>query len=202
VSVRTRRGKRYLLYSFDPGQAVINGFLQTLIGLYDYAHASGDRQAARLFAAGDTEARYELPGYDTGAWSLYQPGQEDTLDYHNLVTGFLHELCSRTGTPVYCRTASHFDADLKTPPSLQLITRNAAVGSAPTIRFRLSKISHVGIVVVWNGRTVFQTSADFPYGTGSFAIGALGHSGSYTIRMRATDLAGNFSRIAGTLHVG
>jgi hypothetical protein len=30
VSVRTRRGSRYLLYSFAPGAAVINGFLQSL----------------------------------------------------------------------------------------------------------------------------------------------------------------------------
>ena len=80
----------YLLYSFAPGATVVNGFLQTLIGLYDYAHASDDPKAARLFAAGDAEARFAVPRYDTGAWSLYQPGQEDDLSYHELVTGFLH----------------------------------------------------------------------------------------------------------------
>ena len=35
AAVRTRLGRRYLLYTFAPGEAVINGFLQTLIGLYD-----------------------------------------------------------------------------------------------------------------------------------------------------------------------
>ena len=35
-----------------PGEAVINGFLQTLIGLYDYANVSHDGRAQRLFAAG------------------------------------------------------------------------------------------------------------------------------------------------------
>src|SRR5438270_4932100 len=67
VSVKTRLGRRYLLYSFAPGEAVINGFLQTLIGLYDYGKASGNKQALRLFSAGDAEARDEVPRYDTGA---------------------------------------------------------------------------------------------------------------------------------------
>ena len=117
VGIRTSRGTRYLLYSFAPGAAVINGFLQSLIGLYDYAHASGDRHAAHLFALGDAEARYEVPQYDTGSWSLYEPGQLDTLDYHKLVTGFLQQLCSRVHAPVYCTTAARFQAEL-TPPVL------------------------------------------------------------------------------------
>jgi hypothetical protein len=202
VSVRTARGRRYLLYSFDPGQAVINGFLQTLIGLFDYARASGDRRAARLFSTGDAEARHELPSYDTGSWSLYQPGEEDSLDYHTLVTGFLHELCSRTGAPVYCRTASHFDAYLKAPPDLQLLTHSLPLGSASRVRFTVSKSSHVGIVVVWSGQNVFLTSADFTGGTHSFAIPPLHHQSDYTIRLAATDLAGNFSRIVRTVSVG
>ncbi len=113
VGVPTRRGRRYLLYSFAPGAAVINGFLQTLIGLYDYAQASGSATATALFKAGDAEARAEVPRYDTGSWSLYEPGQQDTLDYHILVTGFLHELCARVHAPVYCTTAAHFDRYLK-----------------------------------------------------------------------------------------
>ena len=117
VSVRTPRGRRYLQYSFASGasQEVINAFLQTLIGLYDYAHTSRDPQAARLFAAGDAEARSELPRFDTGAWSLYQPGLEDTLDYHSSSPASCTELCARTDAGVYCRTAAHFDADLHDP---------------------------------------------------------------------------------------
>jgi D-glucuronyl C5-epimerase C-terminus len=112
VSVTTPRGLRFLLYSFatQPSQAVLNGFLQTLIGLYDYAQVSGDARAARLFAAGDAEARYEVPHYDTGSWSLYQPGELSSVDYHVLVTGFLHELCDRTHAQVYCQTAARFDS--------------------------------------------------------------------------------------------
>jgi hypothetical protein len=201
VSVPTRLGRRYLLYSFAPDQAVINGFLQTLIGLYDYAHASGDRNAARLFAAGDAEARAELPAYDTGAWSLYEPGQEDTLDYHTLVTGFLQELCARTAASVYCATAQRFQADLKTPPALALLTGRVRAGRASSVAFRLSKMSHVGIVIARGSQTVFLTSADFGYGVQSFSVPALSPAGVYDVRLAATDLAGNFARIEGTLTV-
>jgi hypothetical protein len=202
VTVGTRRGNRYLLYSFAPGPgvAVINGFLQTLIGLYDYARASGDTRAARLFAVGDAEARFEVPHYDTGAWSLYQPGQESTLDYHTLVTGFLEDLCQRVGAPVYCTTAQRFQADLKTPPALQQLTGRVAARRSGTVRFSLSKFSHVGIVIARGAQTVFATSAYFPYGVHAFAIPRLAR-GTYTLRLAATDLASNFSQIIGALQV-
>ncbi len=201
VSIGTVRGSQYLLYSFAPGEAVINGFLQTLIGLYDYARVGRDARAARLFAFGNAEAQAELPRYDTGAWSLYEPGQEDTLDYHTLVTGFLHELCSRTRAPVYCRTAGHFDGYLKTPPSLELLTHRVRQGTATSVAFRLSKYSHVGIVLGRAGQTVFLTSAYFSYGVDAFSLPPLTRRGSYTIRLAATDLAGNFKRIVETLQV-
>ncbi len=201
VGVRTARGRRYLLYSFAPAPdvAVINGFLQTLVGLYDYVAASHDPRAARLFSAGDAEARAEVPSYDTGAWSLYQPGQEDTLDYHTLVTGFLHALCSRVHAAVYCRTAAHFDADLKTPPTLRLLTQSVRALRPATLLFRLSKVSHVGIVVARGNRTVFLTSAEFGYGVNAFAIPPLPGPGAYTVRLAATDEAGNFHRIVAGL---
>jgi hypothetical protein len=116
VSVKTRLGSRYLLYSFAPRAAVINGFLQSLIGLFDYAKVSGDQEAQRLFDAGNVEAQAELPHYDTGSWSLYEPGQKDTVSYHELVTEFLDQLCSRTRAPVYCRTAARFHNYLKKRP--------------------------------------------------------------------------------------
>jgi hypothetical protein len=201
VSVRTARGRRYLLYSFAPSAAVINGFLQTLIGLFDYAQLSGDRQAARLFAAGDAEALAEVPRYDTGAWSLYEPGQEDTLDYHNLVTGFLQELCARVHAPVYCTTAANFQSYLTTPPQLTLLSHNVRAGAPATIRFALSKVSRVGVVVARGAQTVFVTSAQFAYGIDAFTLPALQQAGTYTIRLAATDLASNFNRIVSTLEV-
>jgi hypothetical protein len=113
VSVTTRRGRRYLLYSFAPRAAVINGFLQTLIGLLDFARRSGSPEAMRLFAQGDAEARHELPHYDTGHWSLYQPGELASVDYQRLVTGFLQQLCSKTREHIYCLYAARFEGYLQ-----------------------------------------------------------------------------------------
>jgi D-glucuronyl C5-epimerase C-terminus len=201
VTVPTSLGVRFLQYTFAPNLLIINADLQTLIGLYDYAQVSGSTTAQKLFAKGNAEAIAALPSFNTGAWSLYQAGSEDDLSYHELVTGFLQELCTLTATPIYCTTAQQFTADLTTPPVLTDLTPTAKPRTSFALRFRLSKISHVGIVVTHNGSTVFSTSASFPYGVRSFTVPAL-NAGTYGVALAATDLAGNFSRITGTLTVG
>jgi hypothetical protein len=201
VAIKTGLGIRFLQYTFAPKISIINAFLQTLIGLDDYALESDNPVAMRLFTAGSAEATAEVPHFDTGAWSLYQPGVEDDLSYHELVTGFLAQLCTLTSAPVYCTTAKHFRAYEKTPPTLQQLTSTGRVRKAITLRFRLSKISRVGIVVTRGTMTTFETSATFPYGVDHFTIPALKRAGSYTVRLAATDLAGNFARITGALQV-
>jgi hypothetical protein len=110
VRVSVGRGYHYVLYSFAPGLRVLNAFLQTVTALHDYAELNDDRRARRLFQAGDREARRETPHYDTGSWSYYALPNKNlsTWDYHVLVTGFLENLCDRTGARVYCRTARRF----------------------------------------------------------------------------------------------
>ena len=82
------------------------------------------------------------------------------------------------------------------------MTQQLRKGKAASISFQLSKISRVGIVVIGpGGSTLFATSATFGYGTRSFSVPALKHRGTYTIHMSATDLAGNFNRIVGTIQV-
>ena len=201
VQVPAPSGTRYLQYTFAPRTSIINAFLQTLIGLDTYAQVSGDPGAAQLFAAGNSEAMAEVPGFDTGAWSLYQPGIEDDLSYHELVTGFLSQLCTLTGAPVYCTTAQHFTADLSIPPGLTQLTVRGRARRPIRLRFLLSKISHVGITITRGTRTVFATSANFPYGTDAFTVPALAHPGSYGVLLTATDLAGNAQRITGTLQI-
>ena len=203
VGVRTGLGMRYIQYSFaaPANDEVINAFLQTLIGLDDYAKASGDPVAQQLFTEGDTEAAAELPHFNTGAWSLYQPGLEDDLSYHELVTGFLEQLCSMTKTPIYCGTADAFQLDLKTPPKLALVTRHVQANRPTHVYFSVSKVSRVGITIIRSGTTVFRTSASFPYGQHGFAVPALKNPGTYTVHLGATDLAGNYTRISMSLKV-
>jgi D-glucuronyl C5-epimerase-like protein len=118
VAVQTPLGARYVEYSFDPapGDEVLNAFLKSLIGLYEYAQVSKSPLAARLFAAGNAEAQAELPQFDTGSWSLYQPGVQDSVAYHELVIKLLQQLCAMTRGPIYCTTASNFESYLNASP--------------------------------------------------------------------------------------
>jgi hypothetical protein len=136
-----------------------------------------------------------------GAWSLYQPGQEDTLGYHTLVTGFLQQLCARTHAEAYCTTAAHFEAYLKTPPALRLLTTRLTAHRPDAVYFLLSKISRVGITVLRGGKALFRTSSDFPYRRHMFEIPALPAAGTYSVRLDATDLAGNYNEIDGSVRV-
>ncbi len=106
VGVRTPRGRRYLQYSFLPNTDIINAFLQTFDRPRPLRGGLGRQDRAAALQRGNAQAIAELPSFNTGAWSLYQPGQEDDLSYHELVTGFAQDLCQLTRTPVYCTTAT------------------------------------------------------------------------------------------------
>jgi hypothetical protein len=203
VGVKTAAGIRYVQYTFAPARSdeVINAFLQTLIGLHTYAQISGSPAADKLFSAGDAEARVELPEFNTGAWSLYQPGVEDDLGYHELVTGFLQQLCEITNAPTYCATADDFGLDLQTPPRLGLRTHRLTGGAWSRVLFTLSKISRVDVTVRQGKRVLFTSNAQFPYGQDAILVVAPRKAGSYRIQLSATDLAGNHAEIASSLRV-
>jgi D-glucuronyl C5-epimerase C-terminus len=96
VRVKTAAGALYAEYTYAPGDRILNGFIQALVGLYDYSSITKDPLGLQLFEAGDAEARAEVPLYDTGAWSLYDQFGESNLNYHELLTEFLEHLCERT----------------------------------------------------------------------------------------------------------
>lgn len=106
-----------------------------------------------------------------------------------------------TRTTIYCTTATHFEQYLKTPPALQLLTGGLKAGRPSTVNFWVSKISRVGITVLHGAKTLLLTSADFPYGRHTFEIPALPAPGTYTVRLDATDLAGNYSQMNGNVRV-
>jgi D-glucuronyl C5-epimerase C-terminus len=105
VRVATRAGAHYAEYTFAPSDRILNGFIQALVGLYDYTSLTGDPLGLRLFEAGDAEARVEVPHYDTGAWSLYDQFGESSLSYHELLSEFLQHLCQRTRKGLPAATA-------------------------------------------------------------------------------------------------
>ena len=96
MRVPTHAGATYAEYTYAPGDRILNGFIQALVGLYDYTSITKDPLGLSLFQAGDAEGRAEVPHYDTGAWSLYDQFEESNLNYHELLTEFLQHLCERT----------------------------------------------------------------------------------------------------------
>jgi hypothetical protein len=96
VRVATSAGAEYAEYTYAPSDRILNGFIQALVGLYDYTSLTHDPLGLSLFTAGDAEARAEVPHYDTGAWSMYDQFGESSLNYHELLAEFLAHLCERT----------------------------------------------------------------------------------------------------------
>ncbi len=96
VRVATPVGAMYAEYTYAPSDKILNGFIQSLVGLYDYTSITKDPVGLSLFEAGDAEARAITPLYDTGAWSMYDQFGESDLNYHELLTEFLQHLCERT----------------------------------------------------------------------------------------------------------
>ncbi len=204
VGVRqpTDIGARYLLYSFSPGLRVINAFVQTLVGLFDYANITASTPARRLFRAGDRQARQDVPAADTGAWSLYSlGGGESDLSYHELLRDFLRNLCDRTATVVYCDTAASFTEDMREPPELTLLTKRVRARQTVLVGFQLSKISRVGMTIRRDDETVLEASATVGRGEHSYAWKVPPVRGIYDVTLTATDLAGNSGRSDGQVEV-
>ena len=140
VRVPAEHGNHYAIYSFNPDLRVLNGFIQSLIGLYDYARLSGDPRGTALFEAAEPQARHEVPLYDTGAWSLYSRGSsthESSLSYHDLLQGFLENLCKRTEREVYCTTAENFVAYESQPPVVAVTPKRLRGGKPGRVTFEL-----------------------------------------------------------------
>jgi hypothetical protein len=130
VRVPTHAGALYAEYSYAPSDRILNGFIQALVGLYDYTAITKDPRGLTLFREGDAEARAEVPHYDTGAWSRYDQFGESTLNYHELLTEFLQHLCQRTrkGPPL---AAQNTTPAAPAPPS-PTATSPSSTTSTPT----------------------------------------------------------------------
>jgi hypothetical protein len=201
VRVDTPVGAHYLQYSFNANLHILNGFVQALNGLFDFASLANDAEGRALFAAGEAQARVEVPTFDTGAWSLYRPGRESDLGYHKLLRDFLRSLCSRVPDPtVYCVEADKLTAYLRQPPVLALKSTAARLRKPSKLTFTVNKVSNVSVTLLRRGKPVFSRTARFGYGRHAFAFRPR-KSGALEVRLRAVDLAGNAGAVAGTIVV-
>jgi len=261
VRVNTPAGALYAEYTYAPTDRILNGFIQSLVGLYEYTAITQDPLGLQLFEAGDAEARALVPHYNTGAWSLYDQFGESNLNYHELLAEFLQHLCERTrkgppaatppappGAPapspgaatpppggstttpeatgntggasaasvkatahaaqaaiaadqVYCATAQQFSEDLRTPPSIALLTRTLRGGTRGGVQVSLSKIATVALTVRQGTRVVWTNRATVEGGRPRLLWITPVKGGTFTISLTATDLVGNFSTTSGTIVV-
>jgi hypothetical protein len=205
VRVNTALGARYAEYSYAPADRILNGFIQALVGLYDYTSITKDPQGLALFQAGDAQARAEVPSFNTGSWSKYDQYSESSLSYHELLTEFLEHLCERTrsgpplgprngpipGDRIYCTTAESFRADLRRAPLIALLSRRVPGGTRVGVQMSLSKTATVRLTVSRAGRVVWRNSATVKRGRPRILWVTPPRGGSYSVALAATDLAGN-----------
>jgi hypothetical protein len=215
VRVAEPAGAHYLEYTYAPDERIVNGFVQALVGLWEYAKLTGDPAGQRLFEEGDAQARVEVPHFDTGAWSMYDQHSESDLSYHELLAEFLEHLCQRTslgeplapapqpipGDEVYCETAKRFRADLRTPPQVALTTASVRAGERAGVQIRLSKVSIVTLTVKSGEKTVWVNRATVEGGTPRLLWVTPSKPGEYGVTLKAVDLAGNEEVASGSITV-
>ena len=182
-------GAHYLQYSFAPRLFIFNAFMQSVIGLYDYATITGDPAAQSLYARAEPAARGEVPLSDTGDWSRYSyRGRDSTREYHELLREFLAGLCNRVKAPVYCQTARRYADYMTDPAELAFLgPATATKGQETEVVFNVSKLSAVEITITTQGKTSLNKVATFRRGNGSFRWRP-GTTGTYTVQLAAKEL--------------
>ena len=196
VAQKTPAGTHYLQYSFAPGLHIINGFVQSLNGLFDYARVLDDEEGRALFAAGRAEAAVELPRYDTGGWSKYSEYRDSDLHYHDVLRGFLSSLCNRLkrneqDDEPFCQYAARFTLDLGRAPVITFDRRQGRIRAKRPARVRFS-IDKPATVTMLITRGSFTHRAVVRVASGPHSFGwRPPRAGRYAITVSALDLAGN-----------
>jgi hypothetical protein len=192
VRLATARGPWFLMYTFDRSQLVLNGFLQSLIGLDEMRRLTKDRTADRLFRSADPVARAALPRYRSSGWSYYSPGEWDTVEYHSLTTGFLEELCRRTASASYCSTGKLFRGFLDSAPSVAVKTRRVRTGRTGKLRFWVSKPAKATVTITnsASGRRILRATAGVSPGVHSWDLKPPRGTKRMTVIVSATDSNG------------
>lgn len=190
LRVKRDGGWHYLGYSGNRRAIIFNMFAQALIGLHGFAQITEDPTGTRLFERGMAAAKNELPKSDTGAWSLYQlRGVESNLNYHQLLTGFLQNLCDDTGGEAWlCALAARMNGYLTQKPKMTGAVKRIRRGRI-YVTFRLSKVSTVTMRTPGGGRAV----ATVGRGKRVFSVKK---ARSKRVTLEARDLAGNTQRLS------
>jgi hypothetical protein len=183
------------LYSFSD-LAVLNAQLQAVVSLEDYALTLEDPVGQELAGQLRAAAAALLPKFDTGAWTLYALGaNESTLDYQRYVVALLKRIGARNKDPFWTDYGNKFAAYEDVPPVVTPGAAGPAVYPRPVdgwrdnaeIRFTLSKISRVTVKVGSARQTLLVSRGQKAVELYPGRVPA----GTYPVTVSATDLAGN-----------
>ncbi|KAK7117334.1 hypothetical protein R3I94_022785 [Phoxinus phoxinus] len=114
----------YEEYPTTPSSFVLNGFIYSLIGLYDVAETAGNklgRESGVLFSQGLESLKYMLPLFDTGSGTVYDLrhftlGVAPNLarwDYHTTHINQLQLLASIDSAPIFREYVKRWKTYLK-----------------------------------------------------------------------------------------
>jgi hypothetical protein len=115
VIFRDERGRAWIEeYLVSPPTHILNGFLWASWGVYDYALATGEAQARKVWEESVATLGEVLPSYDTGFWSLYEHSgtwlrMVASPFYHALHIVQLRIMHRLTGSSVFAETADRWD---------------------------------------------------------------------------------------------
>jgi D-glucuronyl C5-epimerase C-terminus len=187
------------LYSFSD-LAVLNAQLQSVVSLEDYALALEDPAGQELAGQLRASSAALLPKFDTGAWTLYALGaNESTLDYQRYVVSLLKRIGARNKDPFWTDYGNKFASYEDIPPVLAPGPPGPPAYPRPVdgfrdnaaVSFTLSKISRMTISVGTERTTLLV-------GRGRKTIEAYPGrvpAGSYPVSVKAVDLAGNVAEL-------
>ena len=109
---------------------------------------------------------------DTGAWSLYSwAGREATLGYHQLIAGFLGDMCARTQRARRtARARERFSRYEREPTRIGIAPLTGLrARHATTVRFSISKVSAVKVRVCGRRGVAFSRDLELAYGAHQIA---------------------------------
>ena len=104
------RGADVYLYDYTFRPLVLNGWIFSLWGLYDYHKYTSDAQAGAVLTATLETLKKKLPEFDIGYWSMYEDGKRICSPfYHDLHIAQLSVMYDLFGDEIYKEFAEKWD---------------------------------------------------------------------------------------------
>lgn len=104
------QGERVYLYECTHEPLILNGWIFSLWGLYDYSKYVEDDQVKAVLAATLTSLKEKLPAFDLKYWSRYEDGKRICSPfYHRLHIAQLRVMYDLFGDEIYQKYADRWD---------------------------------------------------------------------------------------------